>query len=241
MKNSNYPIGNQTRDILVCSAVPQPTVWSRTTGCGIGNECVHLMWWISVFKELSILLLKTCQKPTRFVVYYRKLIKTRLKSENAYYYSVQNLYLPVKTYKDWYIEKYNFSLFIWVWTLVAFIVGERRLRTVEIKVLRRIFEPKRNKETSERRRKSNNELYAPHKLLFGWLTQKTEMGRAWSTYERDACRILVGKPEGRRQLGRARRRYADSIKINFQEVVWGARTGFNWLRIETYGGLLWMW
>jgi len=34
-----------------------------------------------------------------------------------------------------------------------------------------------------------------------------------------ACRVLVGKPEGKRPLGRPRRRW--DIKINFQEVGWG--------------------
>jgi hypothetical protein len=44
-----------------------------------------------------------------------------------------------------------------------------------------------------------------------------------------------GKPEGKRPLGRPRRRWEDNIKINFQEVVevW---TGSNWLRIGTGGG-----
>jgi len=35
-----------------------------------------------------------------------------------------------------------------------------------------------------------------------------------------ACRVLVGKPERKRPLGRPRRRW-DNIKINFQEVGWG--------------------
>jgi hypothetical protein len=39
---------------------------------------------------------------------------------------------------------------------------------------------------------------------------------------RGAYRILVGRPEGRRPLGRPRRRWEDNIKINLQEVGWGA-------------------
>jgi hypothetical protein len=35
---------------------------------------------------------------------------------------------------------------------------------------------------------------------------------------RDACRILVGKPEGKRPLGRARRRWVDNIKIDIREI-----------------------
>jgi hypothetical protein len=37
---------------------------------------------------------------------------------------------------------------------------------------------------------------------------------------RDAYRILVGKPEGKRPLGRPRRRWVDSIKIDLREIGW---------------------
>jgi hypothetical protein len=55
---------------------------------------------------------------------------------------------------------------------------------------------------------------------------------------RGAYRILVGRPEGRRPLGRPRRRWEDNIKMDLQEVGWGAWTGFIWLRIGTGGRLL---
>jgi hypothetical protein len=48
----------------------------------------------------------------------------------------------------------------------------------------------------------------------------------------------VGSPEGRRPLGRPRRRWEDNIKMDFQEVGWGARTGLSWLRTGTGGGPL---
>jgi hypothetical protein len=38
--------------------------------------------------------------------------------------------------------------------------------------------------------------------------------------ERGAYRILVGRPEGRRPLGRPRRRWQDNIKMGLQEVGW---------------------
>jgi len=38
---------------------------------------------------------------------------------------------------------------------------------------------------------------------------------------RSACRVLVGKPEGTRQLGRPRRRWENDIKMHLQEVEWG--------------------
>jgi hypothetical protein len=53
-----------------------------------------------------------------------------------------------------------------------------------------------------------------------------------------AYRILVGRPEGRRPVGRLRRRWEDNIKMDLQEVGWGAWTGLIWLRIGTGGGLL---
>jgi hypothetical protein len=39
--------------------------------------------------------------------------------------------------------------------------------------------------------------------------------------KRNAYRILVGKPEGKRPLGRPRRRWADNVKIDLRETGWG--------------------
>jgi hypothetical protein len=48
--------------------------------------------------------------------------------------------------------------------------------------------------------------------------KEDEMGRACSTYgeKRNAYRILVGKPNGKRQLGTSRRSWADNIKMNLR-------------------------
>jgi hypothetical protein len=51
-------------------------------------------------------------------------------------------------------------------------------------------------------------------------------------------RVLVGKPERKRPLGRPRRRWEDNIKTNRREVGCGEWTGLIWLRIGTDGGLL---
>jgi hypothetical protein len=51
-------------------------------------------------------------------------------------------------------------------------------------------------------------------------------------------RVLVGKPEGKRPLGRPRRRWEDGIKMDLTEIVGGVWSGFTWLRIGTVGGLL---
>jgi hypothetical protein len=55
-------------------------------------------------------------------------------------------------------------------------------------------------------------------------------------YRRGAYRVLVGKPEGNRPLGRPRRRWEDNIKTNIQEVEWAAWNGINWLRIGQVAG-----
>jgi hypothetical protein len=66
------------------------------------------------------------------------------------------------------------------------------------------------------------------------------MDRACSTYGERSCvyRVLVGKPEGKKQLGRYRRRWDDNIKMDLQEVVCRVWTGSSWLRIGTGGGYL---
>jgi hypothetical protein len=54
-----------------------------------------------------------------------------------------------------------------------------------------------------------------------------EMGRAYSMGERrNACGILVGKPEGRRPLGRAMHRWVDNIKMDLREI---GENGMYWI------------
>jgi hypothetical protein len=55
---------------------------------------------------------------------------------------------------------------------------------------------------------------------------------------RGVYRVLVGKPEGRRPLGRPRRRWEDNVKMDLQEVGCGVWSGSSWLRIGTGGGHL---
>jgi len=51
-------------------------------------------------------------------------------------------------------------------------------------------------------------------------------------------RVLVGKLQEKRPLGRPRRRWEDNIKMDLQEVGLGVWTGSSWLRIGTGGGHL---
>jgi hypothetical protein len=55
---------------------------------------------------------------------------------------------------------------------------------------------------------------------------------------RGVYRILVGKPEGKRPLGRPRHRWEDNIKMDLQEVGCRGTIGSSWLRIGTGGGHL---
>jgi hypothetical protein len=48
----------------------------------------------------------------------------------------------------------------------------------------------------------------------------------------------VGKPEGKRPLGRPRHRWEDGIRIDLREIGLEVWIGFDWLRIDTGDGLL---
>jgi hypothetical protein len=53
-----------------------------------------------------------------------------------------------------------------------------------------------------------------------------------------AYKILVGKPEGKRPLGRPRSRWEDNIEMDLTEKRSGVWIGFIWLGVGTGGGLL---
>jgi hypothetical protein len=102
---------------------------------------------------------------------------------------------------------------------------EHRLRVLENRVLRRIFGPKRDEVTGGWRKLHNEER---HNLYFSpniikiirsrrmrWAWHVARMGEKLNAY-----RIFVGKPEGKRTLGRPRRRWVGNIKMDLSETGW---------------------
>jgi hypothetical protein len=88
----------------------------------------------------------------------------------------------------------------------------------ENRVLRRIFGPKRDEVTGGLRKLHNEELHGLYsspsifrliKARMRWAGHVARMGEV-----RGAYNILVKRPEGRRPLGRPRRRWEDNIKMD---------------------------
>ena len=85
-----------------------------------------------------------------------------------------------------------------------------------------------------------NDLYSSPNIV--WVSKSRRM--RWAGHvarmgeSRGLYRVLVGKPEGKRPLGRPRRKSEGNIKMDLQEVGWGLWTGLIWLRIGTGGGHL---
>jgi hypothetical protein len=112
----------------------------------------------------------------------------------------------------------------------------------ENRLLRRIFGLKRDEVTGGWRKLHNEELHNLYsspsiirtikskKVIWAW--HVTRMGE-----KRNAYRILVGNPEGKRPLGRPRRQWVDNIKMHLREIGWDGMDWI-WLRIGTIEGLL---
>jgi len=99
---------------------------------------------------------------------------------------------------------------------------ERRVRVFENRVLR-IFGPERDDVTGEWRKLHNeelNDLYCSPDIIPVIKSRRLNLAGhvAYMGERRGVYRLLVGKPEGKRPLGRPRRRWNDSIKINLKEV-----------------------
>jgi len=89
-------------------------------------------------------------------------------------------------------------------------------------MLRRIFGPRRDEVTGEWRRLHNekvNDLYSSPNIVrvIKSRRMRTAGHVARMGEERGVYRVLVGKPEGRRPLGKPRRRWVDKIRMELQE------------------------
>jgi hypothetical protein len=113
--------------------------------------------------------------------------------------------------------------FVWVEIWSPTLREKRGLRVRENRVLRRIFGPKKEEVTGEKRKlhiDELNNLYSSPNIVrviksrrMRWAGHVARMGE-----ERGVYRVLMGKPEGRRPLGRPRRRWEDNIRMNLREV-----------------------
>jgi hypothetical protein len=102
---------------------------------------------------------------------------------------------------------------------------QNSLRVIFLHYYCYLFGPKRDEVTGEWRKLHNEELhnlYSSPSIIrvikswrMRWAGHAARMGD-----RRNAYRILVGNPEGRRPLGRPRRRWVDNTKMDLREVGW---------------------
>jgi hypothetical protein len=142
----------------------------------------------------------------------QSLLYSRLLSKNLKIRIYKTIILPVVLYgcKTWSLS----------------LREEHRLRVFENRVLRRIFGPKRNEVTGERRKLHKEELhdlYSSPSIIriiksrrMRWAGHVARNGEKGNAY-----RLLVGKPEGKRTLGRPRRRWVDNVRMDLGVVGWG--------------------
>jgi hypothetical protein len=162
-------------------------------------------------------------------------IKSRLNSGNACYYAVQNLLPSRLILKNLRIEIYKtviLPVVLYGCETRSVTLEEHRLKVFENRVLRTIFGPKRE-ENGSWRKLHNDELHIlysspnivrvikPRRMRWvGHVARKRE--------GRGVYRVLVGRPEGKRPLGRPRRRWDDNRELDLGEI---GIVGQNWIRL----------
>ena len=145
-------------------------------------------------------------------------ITSRLKSGNACYHSMQNLLsssllsknIKIKIYRTIILPVVLYGCETWSLTLRE----ERRLSVFDNRVQRRIFGLKRDEVTGEWRKLHNeklNDLYASPNIIWviKWRRMRWAEHVASMGVRTGAHRVLVGKHQGKRPLGRPRHRWED--------------------------------
>jgi hypothetical protein len=113
---------------------------------------------------------------------------------------------------------------------------EYRLRVFEKKVLRKIFEPKREEDGLWRKLHNDelHDLYSSPNIVR--VIKSRRMMRAGYVArmgeDKGVYRVFVGKPEGKRPLERPRRRWEDNIKMDLREI---GIEGTNWIHLAQDG------
>jgi hypothetical protein len=109
---------------------------------------------------------------------------------------------------------------------------EHRLKVLENRVLRRIFGPKREEDGSWRKLHNDklHSLYSSPNIFrviksrtMRWVGHVARMEQGRGVY-----RVLVGRPEGKRPLGRPRRRWDYNINLDLREI---GIDGANWTEL----------
>ena len=118
---------------------------------------------------------------------------------------------------------------------------EHRLRVFENKVLRKIFEAKKDELTGEWTKLHNSELHAlyssPNIIRNLKSRRLIWTGKvAYIEQSRNAYRVSVGKPEGKRPLGRPRCRWEDNIEMDLRKM--GCDAG-DWVHLAEDGWDQW--
>jgi hypothetical protein len=127
--------------------------------------------------------------------------------------------VKVRTYKTIILPVVLYGCETWSLTVRE----EYKLRVFENRVLRRILGPKRDGATGGWRKLHNEELptlYSSPSIIriIKWRRMKWAGHVARMEEKRNVYRLFVGKPEGKRPLGRPRRRWIYNIKMTLLEI-----------------------
>jgi hypothetical protein len=146
--------------------------------------------------------------------------------------------LKIKIHKTVILPVVLYGCKTWFLTLKE----EQGLRVFENSVLRKIFGPKREEHGSWRKLHNDelHGLYSPSNIVriiksrrMRWAEHEARMEEGRGVYK-----VLVGRSEGKRPLGRPMRRWKDNIKMDLKQTGSMGQTGFGWLRIWSSGGIL---